>query len=79
MRLNIYQEEITNEVALVSKTTEAGRTFYGARVFLASAPELHHTEDDDDRSAVTFWVGKKSDAHKLVVRLPGLLMGALRD
>lgn len=57
MRINVYAEEITSEVKVVVKTAEdTGITFYGLRLFLASPELLHHTEADDDRSAITFWV-----------------------
>jgi hypothetical protein len=63
MRVNLYEEELTDEIKLV--TTEAeGRTFYGVRFFLASANELHHTASDDDRSAVTFWLRTKENAER---------------
>jgi hypothetical protein len=59
MRINVYAEELTNEVVFVSKDVEdeefGKRTFYGLRVFLKSPPELHHSPEDDDRSAITFW------------------------
>ena len=56
MRLNIYAEEIEGQrVEVVSKMADTGTTFYGLRFFLKSPEALHHTEDDDDRSAVTFW------------------------
>jgi hypothetical protein len=56
MRINVYSQELTKEVSLVSKTDERGNTHYGVRMFLASPDILHHTPDDDDRSAVTFWI-----------------------
>jgi hypothetical protein len=41
-------------------------TFYGIRLYLKSALELHHTEDDDDRSAVTFWMPRSvTNRHKV--------------
>lgn len=60
MRINIYQEEVTADCAVVVKHNVAGHgdepvTFYGARVYLASPDALHQTPDDDDRSAITFW------------------------
>ena len=59
MRINIYTEELTDEVAIVSKEGIGDdgkpRTFYGLRFFLKSPDELHHNEEDDDRSAITFW------------------------
>lgn len=61
MRINIYGEEITSESVLVSTREipqdDGGTTkFYGVRAFLLSTPALHHTEDNDDRSAFTLWV-----------------------
>lgn len=56
MRINVYAEELTNEVETITKTMPDGRVFTGIRVFLKSPPELHHTPRDDDRSAITFWV-----------------------
>lgn len=57
IRLNLYAEELTDEVALVTKTAaNTGITHYGVRFFLKSPDALHNTELDDDRSAVTFWI-----------------------
>lgn len=60
MRINVYAEELTDEIEITSKTVtdeEFGeRTFYGVRLFLKSPKELHHSDQDDDRSAITFWV-----------------------
>jgi hypothetical protein len=56
MRLNIYSQELTKEIELVSKTADTGITYYGMRMYLASPDILHHTPDDDDRSAITFWL-----------------------
>lgn len=58
MRVNVYNEELTGDVEIVTVTPDTGRTFYGVRVYLASAQELHYTDEDDDRSAVTFWLHK---------------------
>ncbi len=56
MRLNIYSQELTRETSLVSKAADTGITYYGVRMMLASPDILHHTPDDDDRSAITFWI-----------------------
>lgn len=55
MRVNIYGEELTSEIEIIKKK-EGDRTFVGIRFYLKSHPALHHTEDDNDQSAVTFWV-----------------------
>lgn len=54
MRLNIYSEELTPRVEHVEKEAN-GKIFHGVRFYLKSPEELHHTADDDDTSAVTFW------------------------
>ncbi len=55
MRINVYAEELTTETVVIEKEVE-GRKFYGVRLYLQSPLSLHHTETDDDRSAITFWV-----------------------
>lgn len=59
MRINVYSQEITNELAFVMKRAENGPVYYGVRMYLASPDILHHTPDDDDRSAITFWIPHK--------------------
>lgn len=56
MRINVYSQELTKEVTLVSKVADTGREYFGVRMYLASPDILHHTPEDDDRSAITFWV-----------------------
>lgn len=62
MRINIYEEELTDEVELIVKEVpQAGgvvETFYGVRLYLKSPEEIlkHSTPEDDDRNAITLWV-----------------------
>lgn len=64
MRINVYNEEITNDAVFVSThVEETGKTYYGFRFFLKSAPELHSSNEDDDRSAITIWFGTKALAY----------------
>jgi hypothetical protein len=56
MRINVYSQELTKEVTVVEKVSDTGIIYYGIRMFLASSDLLHDTIDDDDRSAITFWV-----------------------
>ncbi len=71
MRVNIYAEEMTDRIEIISKEIE-GQTFTGLRFYLelpvtmgktgstveqVSGPFMHHPGDDDS-AAVTFW-GKK--------------------
>lgn len=59
MRVNVYAEEMPRnpEVALIHKGQHVG-----VRITLLSSPFLHCTENDDDRSAVTFWGRERSKA-----------------
>ena len=66
MRVNIYAEEMTNRVELVSKEID-GQTFTGVRFWLALPVSANgqqfqgpfiHRPGDDDSAAVTFW-GKR--------------------
>jgi len=80
MRLNIYEEELTDEVRLVRTTAEnTGIEYYGVRFFLKSAPELHNTDTDDDRSAVTFWFGDYAFCKAFRDRVARLLSDPLAD
>ena len=66
MRINIYSQELTQETELVSKTAhDTGITYYGIRLFLRSPKELHHRADDDDRSAITFWIPNARSMSKI--------------
>ena len=58
MRINVYAEELTNDIEIVRKSPAnvPGETFRGIRMFLKSPDELHDDPNDDDRSAITLWV-----------------------
>ena len=75
MRLNVYSEEMTDDMELIVKEGVIGAdgdltTFYGLRLFMESSDKMHRTPHDDDRSAVTFWIhGTTDDASALIDRL----------
>lgn len=74
MRTNIYSQEIDldTDPQIVMQTAmgiDGDETFYGVRFYLHSAPQLHNTENDDDRSAVTFWLPKSGDNKRRVAAL----------
>lgn len=56
MRINVYSQELTDEVVRIEKASNTGRPYVAAQLILHSSPMLHHPPDDDDRSAVTFWL-----------------------
>ena len=65
-RFNVYHEELTNDVKVVTKRAENGKEYIGLRFFLESTESLHYTPENDDRSAVTFWVGDKAHGMMLL-------------
>lgn len=58
MRINVYSQELTNEVIFVQKMSNTGLAYHAAQIMLHSSERLHHPPLDDDRSAVTFWMPK---------------------
>ena len=56
MRVNVYSQELTNEVYPVEKVSNTGLTYSAVQLMLHSSPMLPHPPADDDRSAVTFWL-----------------------
>ena len=76
MRVNVYAEEMTDRVEIISKEID-GHKFTGLRVYLELPATVNgmqhrgpfiHRPGDDDSSAITFW-GKRD--------LRGLLRKAL--
>lgn len=61
MRINVYSQELTSEVVFVAKDSNTGVTYHAAQLILHSSDRLHHPPEDDDRSAVTFWLPKSRD------------------
>ena len=58
MRINVYSQELTSEVGVIEKTSNTGLVYSAVQLMLHSSPKLHHPPQDDDRSAVTFWLPK---------------------
>jgi hypothetical protein len=65
MRINVYSQELITDpegilpdYEMVVQTANTGLTYSAVRVFLHSPDELHARPDDDDRSAITFWLPK---------------------
>jgi hypothetical protein len=76
MRVNIYNEELTREVSVVSTSPIVKgheQTFHGVRVYLKSPEELHFTPHDDDRSAVTFWFGDRETCLRLAQAMSNVI------
>jgi len=74
MRVNIYSQELPldlsgdeTELGLQQSNTGIGYSF--VRLFLHSSDRLHHPPDDDDRSAVTFWLPKSWEKREAMATL----------
>lgn len=68
MRVNVYSQELTDEVVLVEKPSNTGVTYHAAQLILHSSERLHHPPADDDRSAITFWMPKSPDRREAMAR-----------
>lgn len=72
MRLNLYSQELILDdsdraLEIVTKESDTGVVYSGIRMFLHSSDKLHDTDDDDDRSAITWWLPKSAkNRHALV-------------
>lgn len=68
MRINIYSQELTDEVQVEEKRSNTGLIYTAVRFMLHSSPMLHHPPKDDDRSAVTFWLPKSKERREALAR-----------
>lgn len=68
MRINVYSQELTSEVLPVEKESNTGATYSAVQFILHSSDKLHHPPEDDDRSAVTFWLPKTSLRRELLAQ-----------
>ena len=70
MRINVYSQELTDEVIEISKVSNTGIEYKAVQFVLHSSPMLHHPPADDDRSAVTFWLPQSERGlHQLMTAL----------
>ena len=68
MRINVYSQELTDEVLLIEKVSNTGIKYHAAQLILHSSERLHHPPADDDRSAVTFWLPKSQERREEIAR-----------
>lgn len=65
MRVNVYAEEITEEVEIVETTADTGSKFIGVRFYLKTHPDqLRPVHPDDDKAGVTFWVKSSKEGYR---------------
>lgn len=68
MRVNVYSQELTDEVQVEIKTSNTGLIYSAVRIVLHSSPMLHHPPHDDDRSGVTFWLPRSPERREALAR-----------
>lgn len=68
MRINVYSQELTGEVLTLSKKSNTSLTYSAIQMILHSSERLHHPPQDDDRSAVTFWLPKSQSRREELAR-----------
>ncbi len=68
MRVNVYSQELTDEVNVIEKESNTGFVYTAVQLVLHSSPLLHHPPKDDDRSAVTFWLPKSADRRESLAK-----------
>jgi len=68
MRINVYSQELTDEVNVVEKVSNTGLTYSAVQLMLHSSEKLHHPPKDDDRSAVTFWLPKSAERREQLAK-----------
>lgn len=68
MRTNVYSQELTSEVLPVSKKSNTGIVYSAVQMILHSSNKLHHPPEDDDRSAVTFWLPKSEQRRETLAQ-----------
>jgi len=80
VRINVYSQELTDEVIEIRKESNTGRSYTGAQLVLHSSPMLHHPPEDDDRSAVTFWLPSSQERRERMAaafeRIAAIFRGA---
>lgn len=81
MRINVYSQELTDEVGTVEKLSNTGLVYSAVQFMLHSSDKLHHSpkDDDDDRSAVTFWLPKSKERRESLARAFELAAQKVRE
>lgn len=74
MRLNLYSQELILDdsdraLEIVTKESDTGVVYSGIRLFLHSSERLHDRPDDDDRSAITWWLPRSAKNRRAVIAL----------
>lgn len=78
MRVNVYSQELTDEVLVIEKESNTGLVYSAVQMILHSSAMLHHPPQDDDRSAVTFWLPKSKERRESLAKTFERMAGMVR-
>ena len=78
MRINVYSQELTNEIQVEEKVSNTGLVYSAVRLILQSSPMLHHPPHDDDRSGITFWLPKSESRREALAATFESMAAAVR-
>jgi hypothetical protein len=79
MRINVYSQELTNEVNVTEKVSNTGLVYTGIQLMLHSSHVLHHPPHDDDRSCVTLWLPKSQARREELAKTLELMATKVRE
>lgn len=79
MRINVYSQELTDEVQVAEKVSNTGLTYTAVRIMLHSSDKLHHPPYDDDRSGISFWLPKSAARRESLAATFETMASAVRD
>lgn len=79
MRINVYSQELTEEVVAIEKESNTGVVYKAVQMILHSSEMLHHPPADDDRSAVTFWLPQSERRREALAKTFERMAQLVRD
>lgn len=79
MRINVYSQELTDEIQVEEKRSNTGLIYSAVRLMLHSSDRLHHPPADDDRSGVTFWLPKSAERRENLAQTFERMAKAVRE
>lgn len=79
MRINVYSQELTEEIQVEEKISNTGLVYTAVRLMLHSSKMLHHPPADDDRSGISFWLPKSYARRELLAMTFEAMAKAVRE
>lgn len=88
MRINVYSQELITDDdgaqggaiwEIETKESNTGIRYSVVRMFLHSSDRLHLPPEDDDRSAIAFWLPKSKERREYLARTLREMAEAIED